>query len=58
LNSPRSWSGTGLEPLWLTVPNLAATGLTSSEIAELQNLLDRATANLDRFNRIDDDAAE
>jgi hypothetical protein len=36
----------------LPVPHriLAATGLTSREITELQNLLDRATANLDGFN--------
>ena len=43
-----------------TVPHriLAATGLTSSEIVELQNLLDRATANLDGFNPLDDGAGE
>ena len=39
-------------------PILAATGLTSREIVELQKLLDRATANLDGFNPLDDGAGE
>ena len=37
---------------------LAATGLTSSEIVGLQNLLDRVTANLDGFNPLDNAAGE
>ena len=53
-------TGAALRDKALSVPHriLAATGLTSSEIVELQNLLDRATANLDGFNPLDDGAGE
>jgi hypothetical protein len=37
---------------------LASTGPTSNEIVELQNLLDRVTANLDGFNPLDDGAGQ
>ena len=55
-----SETGAALRDKALPVPHriLAATGLTSSEIVELQNLLDRATANLDGFNPLDDGAGE
>ena len=53
-------TGAALRDKALSVPHriLAATGLTSSEIVELQNLLDRATASLDGFNPLEDGAAE
>jgi hypothetical protein len=53
-------TGAALRDKALPVPRriLAATGLTSSEIVELQKLLGRATANLDGFNPLDDGAGE